>query len=145
VDRARLARRPVVAGKLRLVSDALLIVSIPGKGRGVLAGRRFAQDELIERAPVVVLSAAEWEIAKQTDVARYSFCWGRRGLQAGIALGTGSLFNHSYSPNAFARPLVGERLMEFVALRDIEEKEEITINYNGEPDDRRPVGFRVRK
>jgi hypothetical protein len=128
-----------------LVTEALLIVKVPGKGRGVLAGRRFAREELIERAPVVVLSAAEWEIVQQTDVARYSFCWGRGGAQAGIALGTGSLFNHSYSPNAYARPLVGERIMEFVALRDIEEKEEITINYNGEPDDRRPVGFRVRK
>ncbi len=127
------------------MADALLIVRLPGKGRGVLAGRRFLRDELIERAPVVVLSAADWELAKQTDVVRYCFSWGRDGAQAGIALGTGSLFNHSFSPNAFARPLVRERLMEFVALRDIDENEEITINYNGEPDDRTPVGFRVRE
>jgi SET domain-containing protein len=33
--------------------------------------------------------------------------------------------------------------MEFLALRDIEEDEEITINYNGEPEDGDPVGFRV--
>ena len=127
------------------MSDDLLVVKVPGKGRGVLAGRRFVKDELIESTPVVVLSAADWEIARRTDLARYCWSWGRGGLKAGIALGTASLFNHSYSPNAFARPHVGERLMDFVALRDIEEKEEITINYNGEPDDRRPVAFRVRE
>ena len=132
-------------GRLDGVTDALVVVKVPGKGRGVVAGRRLAQDELLERAPVLVLSAEEWEIARQTDIARYCFSWGRGGRSAGIALGTASLFNHSYSPNAFARPLVKERLMEFVALRNIEEKEEITINYNGEPDDRRPVGFRVRE
>ncbi len=126
------------------MSESLVVVDVPGKGRGVRAGRRFGRDEMLERAPVVVLSAADWEIASQTDVARYCFLWGRGGRQAGIALGTGSLFNHSYTPNAIARPLVSQRLMEFVALRDIEEEEEITINYNGEPDDRAPVGFRVR-
>ena len=126
------------------MTDSLVVVKIAGKGRGVRAGRRFRQDELIERAPVVVLSAVDWEIASQTDVSRYCFSWGRGGAQAGIALGTGSLFNHSYAPNAYARPLARERLMEFVALRDIEENEEITINYNGDPDSRAPVGFRVR-
>ena len=127
------------------MSQALLVVSVPGKGRGVVAGRRFGRGELIERAPVVVLSPADWDVARQTNVARYCFLWGRGGHQAGIALGTGSLFNHSYTPNALARPLVRERLMEFVALRDIEQDEEITINYNGDPDDRAPVGFRVRE
>lgn len=127
-----------------MVSQALLVVSVPGKGRGVVAGRRFSRDELIERAPVVVLSAADWSVARETDVARYCFLWGRGGRQAAIALGTGSLFNHSYAPNAIARPLVRRRLMDFVALRDIEEDEEITINYNGEPHDPAPVGFGVR-
>lgn len=127
------------------MSQAVLVVKVRGKGRGVRAARRFRRDEVIERAPVVVLSAADWEIASQTEVARYCFLWGPGGRQAGIALGTGSLFNHSYTPNAIARPLVGERVMEFVALRDIDEGEEITINYNGDPEDRAPVGFRVRE
>jgi hypothetical protein len=128
---------------LAVVSEALLVVNVRGKGRGVRAGRRFRRDEVIERAPVLVLSVADWGIARQTDLARYCFLWGATGRQAGIALGTGSLFNHSYTPNAIARPLVRERLMEFLALRDIEEDEEITINYNGEPEDGDPVGFRV--
>jgi hypothetical protein len=91
---------------LDVVSHALLVVKVPGKGRGVAAGRRFTRDELIERAPVVVLSAADWDIVRHTEVARYCFLWGVGGRQAGIALGTGSLFNHSYTPNAIARPLV---------------------------------------
>ena len=60
-----------------------------------------------------------------------------------MALGRCSLFNHSYKANAYAQPYVKERVMEFLAARDIAEGEEITINYNGEPDAPGPVGFRV--
>jgi SET domain-containing protein len=33
--------------------------------------------------------------------------------------------------------------MIYRAIRDIAEHEEITINYNGDPDDRDSVGFKV--
>ena len=33
--------------------------------------------------------------------------------------------------------------MTFTALRPIEAGEEITVNYNGSPDDPAPVGFKV--
>jgi SET domain-containing protein len=34
-------------------------------------------------------------------------------------------------------------ILEFVALRDIEAGEEITVNYNGHPASTRPVAFNV--
>jgi hypothetical protein len=128
-----------------MVDESPLVISAErGKGRGIRAGRRFIEDEVLERAPVVVVTAEDWPAVAGTDVFRFCFAWGRRGEQGAIALGRGSLINHSYSPNAFARPLARERIMEFVALRDIEAGEEITINYNGDPDARDPVGFPVR-
>jgi SET domain-containing protein len=59
-----------------------------------------------------------------------------------VALGYGSLYNHSYSPNA--RYLdVGRMTKAFISLRDIAPGEEITINYNADPHDMADVGFEV--
>ena len=123
--------------------DDLKVVAIPRKGRGIVAGRPFAESEVIERAPVLVIPAADWQQVQETVVSRYCFSWGRDLKDAALALGRCSLFNHSYKANAFAQPYVKERVMEFLAFRDIAEGEEITINYNGEPDAGGPVDFRV--
>jgi SET domain-containing protein len=59
-----------------------------------------------------------------------------------LALGYGSMYNHSYTPNARYTPIVPD-LMEFHSLRLIQAGEEIMINYNGDPDDHREVEFDV--
>jgi hypothetical protein len=54
-----------------------------------------------------------------------------------MVLGFGSLYNHSYTPNATYVKKPDERVVEFVALQDIGSSEEITVNYNnGDPDDK---------
>ena len=57
-----------------------------------------------------------------------------------LALGFGSLYNHSYRPNARYDD-VGPQAKSFTALRDIAPGEEITVNYNGEPGRRKKVWF----
>ncbi len=57
-------------------------------------------------------------------------------------LGYGSLYNHSFEPNARYDDL-GSQVKLYTAIRAIEAGREITINYNGEPTDRTPVGFEV--
>ena len=59
-----------------------------------------------------------------------------------LALGFGSLYNHSYRPNARYDD-VGRQAKAFTALRDIAAGEEVTVNYNGEPGLRRRVWFEV--
>ena len=125
------------------MEDDLKVVAIPRKGRGIVAGRRFAEGEVIERAPVLVIPAADWQLVQDTVVSRYCFSWGRELKDAALPLGRCSLFNHSYKANTYAQPYVKERVMEFLAFRDIAEGEEITLNYNGEPDAEGTVGFRV--
>ena len=49
-----------------------------------------------------------------------------------LALGHGSLYNHSFRPNARYDD-VGPQTKEFTAMRDIAPGQEITVNYNGEP------------
>jgi uncharacterized protein len=119
-------------------SAAIEVKRSKGKGRGVFARRRIRKGEIIERVPVIVLPAEESESGPV--LSNYCFAWGK-GTVA-LALGYGSLYNHSYRPNARYDD-VGPRTKEFTALRDIEPGEEITVNYNGKPRSRASVWFEV--
>ena len=122
-------------------SDAIVVKKVKGKGRGVFARRAIAEGEVIESCPVLVVQAEEVRNGTAwTRLGEYCFDWGR-GTVA-LALGYGSLYNHSYEPNARYED-IGGRTKLFVAIRDIETGEEITVNYNGEPGDRSPVWFEV--
>lgn len=124
-------------------SDAVEVKWVPGKGRGVFARRAIAQGELIERVPVLVLPIRALACdGAPTRLADYCFQWGR-GTVA-LALGYGSLYNHSYRPNARYDD-VAPQTKVFTALRDIAPGEEITVNYNGDPEDGADVGFEVRE
>ena len=120
-------------------SDAIEVKRVRGKGRGVFARRRIEAGEVIETCPVLVLPAGSVEDSS-AGIGGYVFEWGRGKLA--LALGYGSLYNHSYRPNARYVDLAG-RTKLFTALRDIAAGEEITVNYNGEAGDETPVGFEV--
>jgi uncharacterized protein len=120
-------------------SDAIVIKRVRGKGRGVFARRPIESGEVIETCPVLVLPSGSIEDFS-AGIGAYVFEWGRGRLA--LALGYGSLYNHSYRPNARYVDLA-ERTKLFTAIRDIAAGEEITVNYNGEPGDETPVGFEV--
>ena len=122
-------------------SNAIEVKRVKGKGRGVFARRLIRQGEVIERVPMLVLTAEEFEDRLAgTSLANYCFAWSR-GTMA-LALGYGSLYNHSFRPNARYDD-VGPQTKEFTAMRDIAPGEEITVNYNGEPTSRAAVWFEV--
>jgi len=111
----------------------------PGRGRGVFADAPIQAGDVIERAPVLVLPDPQWLSLDTTELRDYHYAWGENA--AAIVLGYGSLYNHSYTPNAIYVRNMDARLMEYVALRDIATGEEITINYNGDPKDITPQWF----
>lgn len=122
-----------------VASNAVQVKEVRGKGLGVFAARDIASDEVIERCPVLVLSKSDvWQV--DSSLSRYVFTW--RDDQVALALGYGSLYNHSFEPNARCEDR-GRRCKQFVAIREIVEGEEITFNYNGTVDDTSPVGFAV--
>ena len=122
-------------------SDAIEVKQIKGKGRGVFARRLIYDGEVIERVPVLVLPDGESRSASGlTPMSDYCFDWG--GGTVAVALGYGSLYNHSYQPNARYDDEKGQ-IKVFVAIRDISLGEEIVVNYNGEPGDQSPVWFKV--
>ena len=120
----------------------MIVVGVsPGKGRGVFASRRIQAGDIIEEAPVIVLPGAEIEHLERTVLQDYYFLWGADEKDAAILLGLCSLCNHSYQPNTVFLPCPETRTIRFVALRDIEAGEEVTTNYNGNPDNLKLVWF----
>jgi len=117
------------------------IAAIPGQGRGVLSRRKISKGELIERAPVIIITDKEWPHVANSILSDYAFDWGEKDEHAVIALGYVSIYNHSYSPNAKLEESLDELTMDIVALKDIEVSEEITINYNGAPGSRKRLWF----
>lgn len=124
-----------------LHSELIEVRQVRKKGRGVFARTRIPKGTVIERVPVIVVPVQEiFSQAPQSKLADYVFRWGRD--MVAVALGYGSLYNHSYQPNA--RFYNSGRLTKvFTAIRDIQSGEEITVNYNGPPGSRSRVPFRV--
>ena len=118
-------------------SEYLSVKRIRGKGRGVVAKCAIPANTVIERAPVLVIPDGEID---ESVLVNYVYHWGRDTVA--LALGYGSLYNHSYSPNAKYED-VGVQTKVFTSIRDIEAGEEITINYHGEPDAEGDMHFDV--
>lgn len=113
---------------------------MPKAGRGVFAATAINTGEVIETCPVIVLSGKDVLPIKGTLLKNYYFIWHeprKIATKVALCLGFGSIYNHSYAPNAtYKKDLKNERI-EFVALRDVKKGEEITVNYNyGNADDK---------
>lgn len=113
------------------------------KGRGVFARRKINGGELIESAPVLLVPSDECSYLKNTILENYCFRCGPNQEHAAIAMGYGSLYNHSYTPNAVYEVKDEEMAVQFRALKEIQAGEEITVNYNRDPGDRSAVWFEV--
>ena len=112
-----------------------------GRGLGVFAICDIAAGSTIERSPVLVFPKDDlYSPAGTALIASYVFAKSKK--RVGLTLGYGSLYNHSYAPNAAYEDLPGD-VKHFYAVCDIMAGEEITINYNGAVHDDTPVGFDV--
>lgn len=110
-------------------------------GRGVFTGEHLEEGDLIEICPVIVLPEADLPIIHRTKLHDYYFLWGDDQQQCAIALGYGSLYNHAYEPNARYLLDYEHDTIDFYCIKKIEAGEEITVNYNGEPEVKTPVWF----
>jgi len=113
-------------------------------GRGVFTYGRLLSGTLIEVSPVIVLSSQDRERIHQTSLHDYYFLWGEQDEEAALVLGYGSIYNHSYEPNAEYEADYGSEVLRFYALREIAAGEEITVNYNGTPSVKDALWFEDR-
>jgi hypothetical protein len=105
-------------------------------GRGVFAARTFEPDDVIEECPVLLVPA---DTIGDLGLDGYCFEW--TDDQCAIALGYGSLYNHSWRPNARYDHDHDAHVVSYSAVRRIEVGEEITINYSGDPEGHTELWF----
>jgi SET domain-containing protein len=104
-------------------------------GWGVFAARSFFKDEVIEDAPVFLLEEKYSDIPKEFQ--NRIFRWGlMTGTSAGraVALGYGSIYNHSDRPNVVYEADDQNKVLRFRAKRVIDPGEQLTIHYRQEND-----------
>lgn len=95
-------------------------------GVGVFAARRFAAGDVLEVCPLIILSEEDRALFDRTALYDFYYDWNGR---AALALGFGSLYNHSSEPNATYEKLFSDRTVVVRALQGIAANEEVTINY----------------
>lgn len=99
--------------------------------RGVYAASEIVKNDLIEFCPVITLNTEDTIKIHQTKLHDYYFVWDLEAKTSAIALGFGSIYNHSENPNAEFLLDKDNMQINFFALSKIGIGEEITTNYIG--------------
>lgn len=105
----------------------------PIHGWGVFALDDIAAGTLVEICPAVIIDAEHAEMVDDTELWGLTFDWGD-GCHA-LALGHGSLFNHSQDPSVYAELDHDAATIEFTAVRNIAAGEELTLRYVADDND----------
>ena len=105
--------------------------------RGILAARDIKKGEIVEECPVLFVPKEQLEYIDKTSLEHYYFEWPEGN--GAIALGYGSLINHSFEPNVEFDVDTENKTVNFHAVRDIKAGEELLTNYNGRVDDKTPL------
>ncbi|MFT4061261.1 MAG: SET domain-containing protein-lysine N-methyltransferase [Edaphocola sp.] len=99
--------------------------------------------KVVETSSVLVMDAAARLHLDQTTLHDYIFEWGAAGDQCCVAWGYVSLYNHSYNANCEYFMDFDTHLISIKTVRSIAPGEELTINYNGDWNDAKPVWFQT--
>jgi len=124
--------------------NKIYVKQISKNHRGVFAKNKIKKGEIIEICPVIIIPYKEKNLINKTFLFDYYFEWGSRN-QPAIALGYGSLYNHSYQPNAEYDQNTKKKIITFKAIKDIKPGEEIRTNYNGDHDSEEELWFTSKK
>jgi SET domain-containing protein len=117
------------------------------KGRGVIATRDIQIGEIIDIAHVIVITMKEYKAIRKTVLYNYIFDWGDpsnpKNNTSAIIMSPCEFCNHDYDPNAEYKQDYEHGTIVFSAIKNIQQDEEITVNYNRDPRDKSPLWFHV--
>jgi SET domain-containing protein len=117
----------------KLLSSKRIYVArskIRGAGNGVFASQDIKAGELIERCPVIEIPGQDASNINKSMLVTYIYYLGKKKERLILALGYGSIYNHSYQPNASYKENLKTGIIDFIAIRIIKKGGEITVNYN---------------
>ena len=101
----------------------------PIHGWGVFAKEDIMEGEVFEECPILTLPIEKGEITSLLIDYRFNYPQGNEWQEQVLALGYGSLYNHSNDPNAFWVSDIENRIFKFVSNREIKQGEEIFVWY----------------
>ena len=111
-------------------------------GRGIFARVDIKRGETIEQCPVIEIPEHDASNINKSMLVTYIYYLGKNKERLMIALGFGSIYNHSFKPNAKYKERYGEKTIDFIAINEIKKDEEITVNYSqGDQKDKSPLWF----
>jgi len=84
------------------------------------------------------------ETLDKTLLHDYIFEWGKEKDQCAMALGMIPIYNHNYQSNCEYFMDFEDQTIFVKTVRVIENGEELTINYNGDWNDGKPVWFETK-
>jgi uncharacterized protein len=107
-------------------AGALRVVEMGGRGRAVVAAGKIRREQLVERAPVLVVEEEERAVLDASSIGAHIFMWEHGSVgddlysgkgRAAIVLGLASLVNHSATPNCRFVRHIEARALDVIALR----------------------------
>lgn len=107
-------------------------------GRGVFATEDIKKGVTLEVAPIIVLKHEDFIDTKWNLLFEYYFWLDHEVV---LALGYGSLYNHSIDPNAEYKIDTEKKSITFKSLKEIKKGEEIYFNYKGSSSSKAPLWF----
>ncbi|KAF9416917.1 hypothetical protein BGZ94_010082 [Podila epigama] len=97
------------------------------KGRGVVTSAPIPARTIIDISPVLLFPTEEYDKhGRYTQLEHYTYRWQK---SMALALGLGSMFNHSKYPNVGFQRDFNNNVIRYSALRDIAAGEELCISY----------------
>ena len=124
-----------------MVLPFLFIADTGSRGRGVFSSEYIEAGTVVEMSPVIIMSGEERKLLDQTLLHDYIFEWGEEKNQCCMALGYVPLYNHSFASNCEYEMDFDSALISIRTVRSINPGEELSINYNGEWNDEKPLWF----
>jgi len=109
----------------------LYIIDDKIKGRCVYTSEDLHIGDLIEICPIIKIKKGNLEYLNKTNIYNYYFLWEEEGYEACVALGYGSLYNHSAQPNAEVVMDYDDNTIRIEAKTEIKSGTEILIDYTG--------------
>ena len=106
--------------------------------------KSIKSEKIIEVAPVIVMTSDDRLMLDKTLLHDYIFEWQPEGEnKCCMALGFVPIYNHSYNSNCEYFMDYTEDTILIKTVRDIEQGEELTINYNGDWNNDKNIWFEV--
>ena len=124
-----------------MIKEYIYLKHTKVKGRGIFTREKIAANVIVEESPVIVMSREERIHLDKTLLHDYIFEWGKDKNECCMALGLVSLYNHSYESNCEYFMHFDAENIQIKTVRPIKKGEELTINYNGNWNDKKKIWF----